>query len=256
MSGIEQEPTTGVSSGSAEARAGSGMDSWTKRLVIASGVLVVGVLMVTAGIVFYVTHATTVPRTAVERDFMVSKQAAKANPQDPTSWAAYASASIAAGKLDDANLAIASLQGISKSAMVPMLKGDLATARGDLSAARKDYEQAASMAKAQHDAGILAGSAKLKGDPEKVRPSETEIQAYVSLGNLDLQVKDYTGAITHYQKALSLDPTAADVLVSLGNAQLAKGLNKDAVVSFKSALRYIPGYGLALDGLKRAQGGR
>jgi cytochrome c-type biogenesis protein CcmH/NrfG len=89
-----------------------------------------------------------------------------------------------------------------------------------------------------------------------VRPSQTQIQSYVVLGDLDMQVKDTGAAITHLQKALQLDPAAADALVSLGDAQLAKGRAKNAVASYKAALQYIPGYGPELDGLKHAQGGR
>lgn len=256
MSDLPEDRVAEVEAGSASSREGGGLDPWTKRLVIASGVLVIAVLLVTAGIVYFASRGTTVPRTAVERDFMVSKQKAQLNPKDVTAWAEYASASIVAGKLDDAASAIASLESISKSGVVPLLKGDLAAARGDISAARKDYEQAVAVAGKEHDAAVMAAQGKGIVNPQTVKPSQMQIQSYVSLGDLDMQVKDYGAAITHLQKALQLDPTAADVLVPLGDAQLAKGRAKDAVASYKAALQYIPGYGPALDGLKRAQGGR
>lgn len=238
-----------------EAPERAGLDPLTKRLVIVSAVLVVAIIATTGAIVYFASVGSKTPRTAVERDAMVALGQVQKTPKDPNAWMTLASADIEAGKYDDAAAAIKGLSALTNRSVVLILKGDLATAQGDISGARGFYTQAVAQAKKDHEADI--GKAAQSGvNPSSVGQSRPEEEAYIALGRLDLRVKDYEAAIKHLQGALAIDPNAADALTMLGDAQTGAGQKDAARKSYTSALKFVPDYQPALDGLKQLQGGK
>jgi tetratricopeptide (TPR) repeat protein len=233
----------------------SGLDPLTKRLVLASGVLVLLIIALTAAVVYVGAQSRTVPRTQVERNLMVARQQTQTTPKDPNAWISLASAATQAEKYDEAGNAISALQQLTSQAVVPLLRGDLAVAKGDLSGARGYYAKAVEQGKkdvnTEKDKAAEAGVS-----PSQVKPSEAMVMAYLALGRLDMEAKDYGSAIKNLKAAVASDPTAADSLAALGDAEAAAGQTKAAEGSYKNALKFIPDYQPALDGLKRLQGGR
>jgi tetratricopeptide (TPR) repeat protein len=234
---------------------GQAMDPLAKRLVIASAVVVAAVVAMTAAIVYFASVGSKVPRTSVERDAMVALQKVRQSPKDTQAWMDLAAADIAAGKYDDAYSAIRGLSQLTKRAIVPLLKGDLANAKGDISGAREFYAQAVVQAKQDHEADVKSA---VQGGvtPGSVAPSQPEAEAYIALGRLDLQVKDYDASIMHLQAALKIEPNAADTRTLLGDAQAAAGQKEAALASYKQALKFVPDYQPALDGVKQLNGGK
>jgi tetratricopeptide (TPR) repeat protein len=76
--------------------------------------------------------------------------------------------------------------------------------------------------------------------------------AHCNLGNLLLQKGRNEEAISHFQKALAIQPGADDVLSNLGAALLAQGRAAEAISPLEEALRIKPGSVLALNNLANA----
>lgn len=232
-----------------------GMDPLTRKLVLASGVLVVLVLALTAAIVYFASAGITVPRTRAERDLMVARQKTQSTPKDPNAWIDLAAACIGAERFDEADVAIDVLEKLTKQSIVNLLRGDMAYAKGDVSGARSEYQKA--LKQADVDRQALITKAAGRGMPAtSVQPSRQAVSAHIALARLDTEAGDHDAAIKHLQAALKLDPNAADVLTALGNAQAADGDNKGAEASYRRALTFISDYEPALTGLERLRGGR
>lgn len=236
--------------GSGRSGAARSMDPLTSRLVVASGAIMVAILLLTAAFIYFARAGQDVARTAVERDAIAARANVKATPKDPNAWIALASADIAARKYDEAAAAVATLESMTKRSIVLLLKGDLAAARGDLGGARKYYELTIPQAKKDHEADV----ARANLQPASVRPSREMIEAYLALARIDMGAKDYRHAVENLQAALKVDPNAADTLTMLGDAQAGAGQKDAAIVSYKQALKFVPDYQAALDGLKRVGG--
>jgi tetratricopeptide (TPR) repeat protein len=232
-----------------------GLDTMTKRLLVASAVLVALILVMTGAIVYFASLGRTVPRTAIERDMIVARQQTHLTPRDPNAWIALVSADIAGGDYDEAASGLSALKLLTDQAVVPLLRGDLATAKGDLSGARSFYAQAAAQGKKDRDAE-LAKAAESGVNPSQVKPSQPMIMAYLALGRLDVQAKDYLSAVKDLKAAVAADPTAADSQAALGDAQALAGQKQAAAVSYRNALKFVPDFKPALDGLKRLEEGR
>ena len=66
-----------------------------------------------------------------------------------------------------------------------------------------------------------------------------------------ITTKDYAGAIKVYDIYLADQPVDSDVLVQRATAKIQVGDKKGAEADFRAALKYIPDYQPALDGLKQ-----
>jgi Tfp pilus assembly protein PilF len=72
-----------------------------------------------------------------------------------------------------------------------------------------------------------------------------------SLGDKKLKVGDTKGAMVHYDKALALDPTSADIYTKRGTGYMVSGKTEKARKDLDKALELSPGNVKAL--LKRAR---
>lgn len=230
-------------------------DPWTARIALISGVVVVAILVVMGVIVANVLSPPKTPRTVQERDVMLAEQNVRVARSDAQAWFALASAYIAADKFSDAEKAIRSVESLTKRAMGPILRGDLAVAKGDDKAAKAYYKKALSQSIADHESDIQ--EAGKRGQPaQSVGASRVSIECYIALGKIDARGEDHKSAVANFSSALRLNPTLADVQAMLGDSLAAMGRKQDAEAAYNKALSYIPNYQPALDGLKRVQEGR
>lgn len=62
----------------------------------------------------------------------------------------------------------------------------------------------------------------------------------LSLGNQAMQVKDFQGAIKHYQAATMARPNSAEAFQGLGTAYYYAGQKKEALAAFQTSLKLNP----------------
>lgn len=65
---------------------------------------------------------------------------------------------------------------------------------------------------------------------------------YYYLGDIHIQKKDYAVAVDYLELALEINPTDADALYVLGEAQERNGDFEKALISYQQAVRYVPDF--------------
>lgn len=127
-----------------------------------------------------------------------------------------------------------------------------------LSLAQKDYQGAVQAA----DKAMAEAQKELKAfEDENVRnnrrreagakmPDSFASAALVKADAL-LASKDYSNAIKSFDTYLKQSPTDSDVLVRRGLTKIQAGDKNGAAADFRQALKFIPDYQPALDGLKQ-----
>lgn len=80
---------------------------------------------------------------------------------------------------------------------------------------------------------------------QAIQKNPNETLTYRKLGKTYQQMKDYDLSETNYKKYLEENPEDVDALVNLGEVQRLKGLYKQAISSFESALKIEPNNDLA-----------
>jgi len=75
---------------------------------------------------------------------------------------------------------------------------------------------------------------------EAVAINPEHVQAYVDLGTLCLDTRDYAEAITYSQRALALDPSRLNCHLNIGLALRAQGRRNEAIEQFKYVLSVSP----------------
>lgn len=168
------------------------------------------------------------PQTDAERDYQLLLKGLEKNPKDPAVLMTLAEAEFDLGKEREA-------LGHARSAVVYAKEQPAYRLRyASLLLRVDDVETAKKMVQEEIDL-------KTKGDPE---PFFLMAQIERESGNLE-------EAEANIQKALDLVPTSADFIVVYGTILERQGKKDDAVAAYKGALKYLPDFQPALDGLKR-----
>jgi tetratricopeptide (TPR) repeat protein len=229
-------------------------DPLTGRLTVAIIVVIIlwlaGVL---SALVFGVFNQTGAPRTQVEHDlasYSAQVQSGKANSE---TFAAYADALVRAGQFSKAD---AVLNQALKTARQG--RSFLYAEQAKLFIAESEYQQsvtAADKAIAEADKELAAFKAanlanNRAADAGAVLP-DSYTSAALSKARALLSLKDYAGAIKAFDADLRINPSDADVLVARGEAKAQTGDKTGAGQDFRAALKYVPDYQPALDGLKK-----
>ena len=132
----------------------------------------------------------------------------------------------------------------------------LATGKLDMRGARAPFERSYELGRGSAD--ILARYATFRSnlrDHERAKSviaqaaklDPLNARAFFSSGDISYGARDFAGAITAYERAISLNPTLAGAHASLGFAQLMLGRVDEAYASFskeKSSVRRLPGYAI------------
>jgi tetratricopeptide (TPR) repeat protein len=231
-------------------------DAVSATLKIAIGVVVAAVVagIAIAGVALY--FKPTGPRTMVERQIAVTEQAVRLTPANPPAWRDLVSAYIASGDYAGARDAIARGKRalgdpsdmIAQEARVALLQGRSDEALRLADEAIKAAEKARdAKANELHEKAVIPAVGQLS--------SPAALTAQLVRADVFLLRRQWDAAATAYTKALEEDPQMADVLTLRGEAYLEAGEFALAKADFQAALRFVPDYAPALDGLAQAQEG-
>ncbi len=217
------------------------------------GVIIIWLVGVISALMLGVFAQPTAPRTAAERDLMAlggTVQSGKATPQE---YAYYVNVLIRAGQLSKAQQALDQALRTTKTdksylyaqqAQLDLTQQDY---KGTVATADKAIAEAKNELKAFMDANVAANRKRTAG--VVVPTSYTD--AALAKAQALVASKDYAGAIKAFDLYLAEQPTDSDVLVARGTAKIQVGDKKGAEADFRAALKYIPDYQPALDGLKQ-----
>lgn len=221
-------------------------------LAIAAVVILWAVGMLSA-LVFGLLSPPKAPRTAAERDLMAltaTVQSGKANTQ---TYSQYVSTLISAGQLSKAQQSLDQALKIAKTdkSYLYAQQADLALAHKDyrstVAAADKAMDEATKELKAFMANNVKNNRAKLAG---AVIPTSYS-QAALAKAEALVATKDYAGSIKAFDLYLKASPTDADILVQRAQSKIQTGDKKGATADFRAALKFIPDFQPALDGLKQ-----
>lgn len=98
--------------------------------------------------------------------------------------------------------------------------------------------QAVSMMPQQQASARIAGAAPAQAPPTGLSPAERA----VALGNQDYDQQNWSGAITEYERAISLGSDTPDVRTDLGNAYRFSGNPQKAREQYEIAQRQNPSH--------------
>ena len=233
------------------ARRGDPVTRWL--VLIIAVVLVLWLAAVVSAMLFGMLTPPSAPRTAAERALLFTEATVKSGSADAQTYARYIGVLIDTGQLSRA-------QGVLNQAL-KTAKTDrsyLLARQAQLLSLQKDYEGAVAAAnkamveakkelKAVMDKNVKANR---KAGAGAVLPTSYEDASLIKAEAL-LATRDYKGAITVFDLYLVQEPTAADVLVKRGTTKAEIGDTKGAATDYRAALRFIPDYQPALDGLKQ-----
>lgn len=200
------------------------------------------------------------PRTLVESQLVLLKNAAVTYPKSGSARQAYILALEASGQKDAATTeytnALKQVTGIERTQVY--------AAGVTLLFNRKDYAgtvKLATEAIASDDAArkVVASGQIAKGvGAAAVDYGEGDNNARITIlftGARALGATgDWQGAVKNLSESISLDPEGADLLVYRATAYTKLGQNDKAIADYKKALAFIPDYPPAVAGLKQLQG--
>lgn len=233
------------------------MDRPTRVLAWAT----VGVVLMLVSLVAYAwlsgVFARNVPPRTAQEDALVATDASIA--KDPSNGAQYAIRAEALYGVGSKTEAFQTLDAGEK-AVAGKNPGLLYVlrARAALLNREKRYTEAAKVGEKAMEASddylraqgvvlVQKGVTVVGGNTQTRISVDTALQ----VAETHMALKDYDKAIELYSYALTLEPTAADIVSMRGWAYLEKGDRAKAKTDFKTALEYMPDDPYATSGMKR-----
>jgi tetratricopeptide (TPR) repeat protein len=217
------------------------------------GLIIIWLGTVLSAVMFGLINPAGPPRTAAERDIDYFTGLAQSGKASSQVYAQYVDTLIRAGQYTKAQQALdKALQAAKQD------KSYLYAQQANLLLARKDYQgtvpaadKAMAEAEKEYKAFVAANiAANRRANAGAVLPEPYATAAFAKASAL-IAVKDYAGAIKAFDLYLKLHPTDSDVLVTRAYAKVQVGDKKGATADYRAALKYIPDYQPALDGLKQ-----
>lgn len=221
-------------------------------LVVALSVIVV--LLATAGVLFYYLGTLNkAPRTITERDVTAGETLTREKPKDATAWMNLAYAYSDAGRFDDALATIDKGMRSSKEPTLILVKADVLRVAGRYKEALDSYDEA--------EVAVKAALKKIKEDREKVgvrMKDDGKVISRVYFGRAltNQKLGDAKAALKDLERAVAANPQQVNVSVALGDAYLESGQTAKAEKAYRDALKYVPDYAGALEGLQRIKEGK
>lgn len=234
-------------------------DTPSSRSTLYTRVLVVAIFVVLAAMLTLLLWAVAAgvfqrqaPRTFVERQIDMLESVVKEKPKSEEAWADYALALVAAKQYSRADDVLNRAEKATGKNVIDLelVRARLAYARGDEAAALKLTEKAIKdgLEFRLKEMGRLA-STGLTPDPTLIK-GPILASAYYFQAQLLADREEYDAAIEALNKALVEEPTSADALVMRGNLYIKSSNEASASADFAQALKFIPDYQPALDGLE------
>jgi Flp pilus assembly protein TadD len=220
-------------------------------MVAIAGTIILWLVGIISALLFGLITPPVAPRTALERAVNVYGAQVRAGSSDSQIWAAYIGSLIDAGQRAQARATIdaglrSSMQ--NKSVILEMY-ARLQFVSNDYAGCIKTCDQVMSLARtelADRNALYVASGIKQSG----VLPTSYN-DAVLLKANAQSRIGDYKGAVKTYDAYLVLAPTDSDVMVLRAAAKVKIGDRTGAEKDYRQALKYIPDYQPALDGLKK-----
>lgn len=226
------------------------LDSGPDRVVQILKVVIFSVIILTLTGALYFLLAGVInppaPRTALEAQLVVVKEAVRLSPQSGEAWADYIRTLAGMKMYRDANRqAELAHKSVTRGDQVVLV--DIATV--DLYLAQERYQDAYDLIgkvekeeKVEREKVFKSMASKgVKVDPLLVAP-EIAIDIRLAKARAAAKLKKWDEAIKALNEALKYDPQAADMLYLRGEAKLAKGDTAGAKKDFTAALRLSPDY--------------
>ncbi len=218
-----------------------------------AGVVVLWLVFMLSAMIFGLLSTPVSPRTSAERDLMVLTGTVQSGKATTQTYSQYVATLISAGQLAKAEQALDQALSIVKKD-----KSYLYAQQAQLALAQKDYEatvQAADKAMAEAKKELQAFmDENVKNNRKRTAgaqmPASFTTAALAKAQALVIS-KDWPGAVKAFDVYLKESPTDADVMVQRALAKIETGDEAGAEKDFKAALKYIPDYEPALDGLKQ-----
>lgn len=218
-----------------------------------AAVVILWLVSIISAMLFGLLTPPTAPRTAAERDLMALTATVESGKANTQTYSQYVATLISAGQLAKAQQSLDQALKIAKTD-----RSYLYARQADLALAQKDYKSAVAAA----DKAMAEAEKELKAFmAENVRNNRNKFagakiptsygDAALAKAEALLASKDYTGAIKAFDLYLKQSPTDSDILVQRAQAKIQVGDKNGAAADFRSALKYIPDFQPALDGLKQ-----
>jgi tetratricopeptide (TPR) repeat protein len=216
-------------------------------------VIILWLVGVLSALLFGVWSPGQAPRTSAERDLRALTLVAKSGKANSRTYAQYVGVLIGAGQLRRAEQA---LDGALKAAKAD--KSYLYSQQAQLFLARKDYAGAATAA----DKAMAEAKAELQAYKDENLKNNRKANAGASMpasyaeaalakAQALVASEDWAGAIKAFDLYIAEQPIDSDIIVRRALAKIEAGDKAGAEADFRAALKYIPDYQPALDGLKR-----
>jgi tetratricopeptide (TPR) repeat protein len=222
---------------------------WLLLAVI--GVIVLWVAGMFSAVLFGVLAPPKAPRTAAERDLVLLRQQVQSGTANTRTWAQYIDVLVTAGQLSKARESI----GLA----LPQAKADksfILAEQARLYLVEKDYpdavhsaDEAVAQAEAEYQAQAKANAARQITAGAQL-PSSWDL-ALLTKARALTSSGDNANAVKAYNSYLEKNKTDADIIVRRGDAKAALGDTAGAGTDYRTALKFIPDFKPALDGLDR-----
>ncbi len=220
-------------------------------MTLVSILLVLVVVVATGSIVFFLLGMRGAPRTAVERQVVSAEVAASAEPTDKN-LQALGYAYLSAGRYRDALSAASRGRKAKDSSIFDLLEGDVLRMQGDHERAVKMYEKAAKRNEAEVKKEVEALAKRGIFSPVS---RTTYVSIMIGKGESLVELRRPKEALAAFEDAVKHESTNAYALTRVGDLNAELGKAKDAREAYKEALRFIPDYERALDGLENVDNG-
>ncbi|MDR3687084.1 MAG: tetratricopeptide repeat protein [Coriobacteriia bacterium] len=250
----ESGPTSPAAKQPNAARPGRNPDPVVRWLTLAiAGVVILWLVGILSAMMFGLLSPANAPRTSAERDLRVLAAETQSGKATTQTYAQYVSTLISAGELNKAQQALDEALATAKTD-----RSFLYAQQADLALARKDYQgtvTAANTAMAEAEKELKAFMANNVKNNRAPTAGATVPTSFADAALAKAQAlyasKDYKGAIAAFDVYLKQSPTDSDILVERAQIKLLVGDKAGAAADYRAALKYIPDYQPALDGLKQ-----
>ena len=217
------------------------------------GVIIIALASVASGLVFGMFNISGAPRTQTERDLAYYGERAGSDRTNAKVVAQLVDTLLRAGQL---NKAQETLDQAMKTAKAD--RSYLYAEQAQVYLTKKRYDQAAKEAdKAMKEAEKELEAYMDNNEKNNRRrtagarmPESYGSAALVKAGAL-VATKDWKGAVTTFDAYLVQSPTDSDVLCARAQAKVELGDKAGAAADFREALKFVPDYEPALQGLKQ-----
>jgi tetratricopeptide (TPR) repeat protein len=216
-------------------------------------VIIIWLVSMLSAIMFGLLKPPTAPRTAAERDLMSMSATVQSGKASTQVYARYIGVLISAGKLNRAQQALDQAMKTAKTD-----KSFLYAQQAQLDLAQQDYKgtvTSADQAMAAAEKELKAFMALNVANNRKAEAGATIPTSYTDAALAKAEAlaasKDYKGAIKSFDAYLKIQSTDSDILVQRALAKVSAGDKTGAEADYRAALKYIPDYQPAIDGLKK-----